>query len=480
MASLLAASDLAVLYLGSDRTIRRFTPAAARLFHLAAADVGRPLSDVRPRFAEPPLEADIQAVLQTRAPTTREVHADDRWYLQRVASYRTADRRIDGLVVTYTDVTALKRAEASLRETEASLRAERDLLDAVLETVPALLVVRDAAGRILRFNRFAEQISGIDSRQALGAFLWDEILGVDQAERVRDIFERTLAGEPQVWQDLEWRHRDGARRTIAWSAVRTDSPDGTRYVIATGLDVTDQRAAERDARSRLDELAALHRLHTANELAATLAHELNQPLAAISSLSEASGALLAAGEHGRLAENLQAIAAQSLRAGRYINELRRFVARQEITRRRVDLNAVVRSAAALAAPLAHRHAVRILLALAELPPVEAAELQIEHLVTNLLRNAIEAIAGAGLASGEVRIGTRATPEGMACVTVADSGPGVPAGELDRLFDPFFTTKPGGLGMGLRVSRTIVTAHGGRIWAEPGPDGMLAFTVPLAK
>jgi len=378
----------------------------------------------------------------------------------------------------------LAEKDTVLRETAADLRAERDFIVAVLDTVPVLLVVRDVQGRIVRFNRLAEELSGIDSEDAIGKSLWELVLAPDEAEAAKAHFMRVVAGESPERIELHWRHRDGDRRTILWRATRVEVPrDETPYVVAIGQDITDQRLAEMQARNRLDELATLYRIHTANELAATLSHELNQPLAAISSLSDATLAALksGAGEPDRFAANLTSISEQALRAGRYINELRRFVSQGEVERATVDLNAVMRSACTLAASLALRNRVRILLALAdELAPVEAAEIQIEHVVTNLLRNAIEAIAAAGLRSGEVRVSTRATPEGMACVSVTDNGPGLGADHLERLFEPFFSTKSSGLGMGLRVSRTIVEAHGGRLWAEAGQGGNFSFTLPFAR
>lgn len=363
------------------------------------------------------------------------------------------------------------------------MRAERHLLNALLETAPMLLVVRDAEGRILRFNRFAEELTGIASEEAAGKTLWELVLASEDVAPAEAEFAQALAGESPVSKELQWRHRDGTTRMIAWRATRFDGSDGRPYVVATGLDVTERRLSEIDAHNRLQELAELYRVHTANELAATLAHELNQPLAAVANLSEASlrALELGAGDHDQLAANLASVSEQALRAGRYVNELRRFIAKGEMPRRVVDLNALVRSTCALAAPLAHRHRVRVLLALADgLAPVEAAEIQIEHVVVNLLRNAIEAVTQAGLQIGEVRVATRATSEGMACVTVTDNGPGVREDRLERLFEPFFSTKPSGLGMGLRVSRTIIEAHGGRLWAEAGPGGVFSFTLPFAK
>ncbi|MDX1376424.1 MAG: ATP-binding protein, partial [Burkholderiales bacterium] len=326
-------------------------------------------------------------------------------------------------------------------------------------------------------------LSGIDSNDAAGRKLWDLVLSGENAADAKRRFAQTVAGEGIGRKELEWRHRDGSSHCLEWRSARFVGPDGVPYVISSGLDVTEQRSAEQHARARLDELAGLYRIHTANELAATLAHELNQPLAAIASLSEGARAAFAGGrgDPAALDAALGDIRDQALRAGRFINELRRFVAQGEMKRSALDLNALVRSACTLAGPLAARHGVNLLLGLgAGLEKVVAAEIQIEHVVTNLVRNAVEAISHAGLRAGQVRVTTHADDDGMACVSVVDTGPGISSERLAHLFEPFFTTKPDGLGMGLRVSRTIVEAHGGRLWAESAPGGVLRFTLPFAR
>jgi two-component system, chemotaxis family, CheB/CheR fusion protein len=442
--------------------------------------VGKPVSGLLAAADVARFERVIAGLLAHGPPQTGEFT----WVTKEGAERRVActlsglldqDGAPDCVLGSALDVTAI-------RDLEASVRAESDLVNAVLESAPVLLVVRDAAGRILRFNHFAERLSGIESREAIGRTLWELVLTPEDAAVAKTLFAEALAGVSTGPRELNWRHRDGSTHTIAWRAMRSLGPDGSPRVVATGLDITEQRLSELQARKRLDELAALYRIHTANELAATLAHELNQPLSAISSFSDATLQMLESGSYTPepVISNLKKIAEQSLRAGRFISELRRFVAQGEIERTSVDLNSLVRSACTLAGPLAHRHNVRIRLGLAEaLPPLKVADIQIEHVITNLLRNAVEAIREAGLRAGEVRVSTSAIPENMARVTVVDNGPGLPADKIERLFEPFFTTKADGLGMGLRISRTIVEAHGGKLWAEFGPGGVFSFTLPFA-
>jgi C4-dicarboxylate-specific signal transduction histidine kinase len=279
-----------------------------------------------------------------------------------------------------------------------------------------------------------------------------------------------------------WRHKDGSRRLIAWAnTCLLDARGEVEYVIGTGIDVTAQRRAEEEARQRQAEVAHLHRILTAGELATVLAHELNQPLAAITSYSDASLKQLQRGElpQDRLAQNLEHISVQAQRAGRVIRELRAFLAKDESTRARTDLNAVVGRAAELVAAEARARGVQINLELADdLRAVTAADIQVEHVLVNLARNGIEAVRDSGATTGVVAIQTRS--DGMATVTVRDSGPGLSPDLVEKLFEPFYTTKRDGLGMGLRISRSVIESHGGRIWAEASTaGGIFHFTLPLA-
>ncbi|MCL4800828.1 MAG: PAS domain-containing protein [Burkholderiales bacterium] len=511
MANLLASAELPVVFLAADRTIKRFTPPATRLFSLIATDVGRPLGDITARFSDPELHADIDAVLRTLAPRSREIRTGEgEWYLRRVTPYRTEGNRIEGAVLTFADVTAIKQAEASLREMAAELerrvdertlelqaevaqrgraeeaaRAEHEFLGTVLETTEALVVVLDAGGRIVRLNAAAERTSGYRNEDVAGKTLWDlGLLLAEELPAVRAVFERLLAGETPLRWENHWVPHDGKRRLIAWSnAVLRDEQGGILHVIGTGVDVSEQRAAEDRLRVRTEELALLHRRYTASGLAAMIGHELNQPLAAIAGYAEACLQTVRGDPRApeAIVRNAERIAVEAVRAGRFVNGLRRLISRGGPELRADDLNSLVRSACEILGPQARRANVRQLFSLDErLAAVRCSAIQIEHVIVNLARNAIEAIVGAGLKAGEVVITTRRTPEGMAQVSVTDDGPGIAPELAEKVFDPFYTTKDDGVGMGLAICRTLVEAHGGRIWAESGRGGKLYFTLPFAS
>jgi two-component system CheB/CheR fusion protein len=494
MANLLASVDNATLFLGVDRTIQRFTPSATRLFNLIATDIGRPIDHITARFEDPELSRDIERVLQDLAPCEREVSRDDeQWFLRRITPYRTADNRISGMVLSLTDITQIKRAELDLRnltahleqrvnEDGAQLQHERNFIDAILNTVGAMILVIDTEERLVRFNTACNTTTGYDFAEFQGSSRWQTLIPADEQGVVRRAHERLRSGEDHIQHETHWLHRDGSMRLISWcNSVLRDGAGQVQYIIGTGIDITEQRRAEYRVRETLEEASRLQRLQTANELATLLAHELNQPLAAIATYAETGKQLLRhmPADHDKLADNLERISQQSLRAGEAIRHLRAFVGRGRIDPVPTDLNAVVQRTCTLMAPKARARGVDITLDLATLPPVLAVDVHIEQVLLNLLRNAIDAIRDANMGNGSIAVTTRQF-EDMAQVSVIDSGPGIDAAAADKVFEPLASHKEYGLGVGLRISRSLIEAHGGRLWVEPHtPGGIFHFVLPFA-
>jgi C4-dicarboxylate-specific signal transduction histidine kinase len=237
------------------------------------------------------------------------------------------------------------------------------------------------------------------------------------------------------------------------------------------------------ARQHQAELAHAARLSTLGEMAAGLAHELNQPLAAI--VSWATGCLVrieaGTADIDTLAHVVSEISDEALRAAEVLRRIREFARTGELKRERVDPNELVRGAARLAGGDARRGGVDVALALAEdVPAVDVDRVQISQVVVNLLLNAFEAMGGTKRADRRVEVTTTHAADTVE-VTIRDSGEGLAAAVQNTLFDPFVTTKEEGLGLGLAISRRIVEAHGGRLWATPndGPGTVFHFTLPIA-
>jgi C4-dicarboxylate-specific signal transduction histidine kinase len=244
------------------------------------------------------------------------------------------------------------------------------------------------------------------------------------------------------------------------------------------------KEVEEALQQRHDEMAHVLRLHTAGEMASAIAHELNQPLHAISAYCEAAVRMVRSGvvNGEKLTHALEQTALQAQRAGHVIRELRSFLRRDAPTVTALDLNELVRETIALLRADSRARGFPIELAPAEaLPPVMANRVQIEQVLLNLLRNSVEAMHDARVGRGLIRVRTAGENGGMARVTVSDSGPGLDPETRGRVFEPFFTSKAGGLGMGLAISRTIIEAHGGKLWADPdaGPGATFHFTLRLA-
>jgi signal transduction histidine kinase len=233
-----------------------------------------------------------------------------------------------------------------------------------------------------------------------------------------------------------------------------------------------------------DELAHVARVGALGQLTAALAHELNQPLAAIRANAQATRRLLAAGRRpDDLDEALGDIASDAARAADLIRRLRDLLRRREMEKIPVDVNRVIQDVEPIALPEARRHEARLALRLApDLPRVAGDAVQLQQVLLNLVRNAGEAMTSTPVERREIVVRTSAGTEAEVTVAVEDAGPPVDPATLGAMFTPFHSTKPEGLGMGLAISRSIVEAHGGRLWAERREAGGLAvrFTLPATR
>lgn len=255
---------------------------------------------------------------------------------------------------------------------------------------------------------------------------------------------------------------------------------GALRIVGAARDITDQKSAEDEARRLHDELAHVARLSTLGEMASGIAHELNQPLAAIINHADACAMGLANGvvRPDVVRRDLEQIVAQAERAAAIIRRLRSLVARREPRRESVDINRCVEDVFRLLETVARRRGVTLTIELGELSATRADPVQIQQVVMNLVQNAIDAVAEREPPRRRVRVATRATPAGAEVAVDDWAGPLAPE-VLERVFDPFFSTKTDGLGIGLTICRTVVESHGGRLSATArGDDGTrFCFVLP---
>jgi two-component system sensor kinase FixL len=223
------------------------------------------------------------------------------------------------------------------------------------------------------------------------------------------------------------------------------------------------------------------RLATIGEMAAGVAHELNQPLTAITTYAQACARLLERAEPSLddVRDALQQIASQAIRAGGIIRRLRSLVRNTEVEKRPTDINALIGELRELMETDARIHGVLFRFDLApDLAPVSVDGVQIQHVLLNLLRNALEALDAGESARGEIVVRTAVAGDGDIELSVSDSGPGVAPDAVDRIFDPFFTTKASGTGLGLAISATILRLHGGTLSYRPACPAGACFVARL--
>lgn len=375
-------------------------------------------------------------------------------------------------------VLAAARIARTLQERETELRQERALTDAVFDSVPGLLYLYTADGRLVRWNRQHETRTGYSAAEMAGMRAGDWFAPEDRPA-IENAWKQVLDGA-NVTLELPVRLQDGSRVPYLLTGVRL-MIDGKPHLVGIGIDVARRKAMEVEAARQRAELAHLSRVATLSELSGALAHELNQPLAIILSNAQAAQRFLAQDppDLAEVRDILADIVTEDRRAGEVIRRLRALLKRGETERRLLDLNEVVHEIVALLRSDLLGRGVSLELGLAPaLPAVAGDHVPLQQVVLNLLANAGDAVAANPPATRRISIST-ADEDREVRLSVRDNGCGLPP-ESDRIFDSFYTTKPDGLGLGLALCRTIVEAHGGRIRAERNPDRGTTFHVHLPR
>lgn len=267
----------------------------------------------------------------------------------------------------------------------------------------------------------------------------------------------------------------------AWLSIAVYRPAAGEFV-AVFDNISKRKQLEKDLQGRRGEMETLLKHQVAAQTAAAIAHDLNQPLVAISAYSEAALRMLRNGttRSEKLTRALEGNFEQAQRAGQTLHELLDFLHNGDTVSTPMDINEAVREAIAMADGNGYGQFQAAVELANDLPPVLGNRVQIQKVLDNLLHNAIDAMREAGMPDARMVIGLRTAGTGdRAQVTIRDSGPGLEAENNSRVFEPFFTTKPKGIGLGLAISRTLIEAHGGKLWAEPGPGATFHFTLPFA-
>lgn len=400
------------------------------------------------------------------------------WFLMHA---RRVNHETIGAILTHMDITEHRRTEAALHESEVRLAL-------IVEEVKAGYWDWDLHANTIYFSpEWKRQIGFNNDEFDNRREEWDNRLHPDDRETVVKETENFIAGrQPAFELQYRLRHQNGSYRWIhSRGALLRNQESQPVRMLGINLDITDY-VNNLELNERRDEMEKSFRLYVASQTAAAIAHELNQPLTAISYYAYVAQDLLSSGNRNpeKLALVMEKCGQQAQRAGEVIQQLLAFLHKGESPAEPLDVNKSVRYAIELVLANSHISTSKFALNLTEdLPPVTANAMQVQKVLINLLNNALESMRDCGRTDGTITVttGRSATSASMARVTVSDCGAGVPDAEtLSKLFQPFYTSKSQGLGMGLAISRALIEAHGGKMWAEQNPVQGLSvhFTLPF--
>ena len=444
------------------------------------------IDSVNPDDRKAALEAYDQAVAERRSFTIdyrlRRWDGEDRWILDHGVPRIGEDGTFAGYVGSVIDITALNTALQAVLESNA-------LRSAIFGSLYGRVAAIDRHGVIIAVNRswtrFAEEDADDPARGlAVGASclaVWRDAAASGNLDALR-AFEAVTTVLAGTSEDARLEYACRSRSGELWFEMAVEPfrrPEGGAVI--SYIDITRRRNAEEEARRQREELAHAQRVTTLGELSASLAHEVNQPLAAIVTNAQAAIRLLGREgvAHADVSEALTDIAADAKRASAIIRRLRALSRKEHAPQTGIDLNELIDDVVSLLRHDFARKSIAVLRTFDPVVPLVSGDpIQLQQVVLNLLVNASEAIAHTEDGRREVAIATTHRTPGLVQITVRDTGIGVKEAEIERMFERFVSSKPGGLGMGLAISRSIVEAHGGQIRAVANPDRGLTLHVEL--
>lgn len=385
------------------------------------------------------------------------------------------DGQVTGLLCAVEDMTEQHLTENRLKHAEEELRL-------TFQYAPIGMATLDIDGHIASVNHALCAMLRFDETDLLGRPVAD-IAHPDDRPTADSLRQKLLRGEAEyLRQEKRYRRKDGTDMfgVVRYSLVRDLRGRPLMFVVQI-VDRTEQMEAELEIRQHRDRIGQAARLGTMGEMAAAIAHELNQPLTAISSYVQAVQRMIEAGtmQPPEIMPVLGKVHDQARRAGRIILGLRNFVKQRGVSRQPTDMQKVLRDVLMLAELDARAHGIPLHPQIPDaLPRVQADPVQLQQVLLNLIRNAVDAMSDRPGHERGIRISVMVDDAEEVSVSVADTGPGVAPENRDKLFKPFFTTKPDGMGMGLSLSRSIVEAHGGHLDFTDNPGGGSIFVMTL--
>jgi two-component system, chemotaxis family, CheB/CheR fusion protein len=469
--NLMDATDIPILFLARDLTINRFTPQVSALFNITTRDLGRPITDFTQRHDYATLAEDASEVIATLAPVTREAASrDGRFFVIRLRPYRTADDHVDGVVVTFIDITELKHATSVLRESESRFRA-------LVEASAQMVWTADADGELLETSASWEDFTGQPPALSRGDG-WFAALHPDDRDACAAAWRAAIEQGAQFACEFRLRHAPSDDyRWMSARAVPLRSPDGKiRGWVGMNVDITAWRGAVdalREADQQKDEFLAM------------LGHELRNPLAAIRNTVEAIG-VAGANDADVGTQAWGVVDRQSRHMHRLVNDLldveRIKRGRLTLSRQPVELCECIEDVAEALRGQIEQAGLVVELDLPAEPLMLVADPErLVQMIDNLVRNSIKYTEK----GGRITISARKAA-GAAVIAVQDTGVGIDPQEADKLFEPYYQVHDGGprdgLGLGLTLVRRLAEMHGGSVQAHsdgPGSGSTFTITVPAS-
>ena len=397
-----------------------------------------------------------------------------------------AAARLAGVAIEFRDAQrALEEESTQHRRTADLLRLREAEYRLTFENAPLGLTTADEDGRFLRVNQALCDMLGYSEQELLNMTFRD-LTHPEDLERSLTLHEEMKTRPPHEKLSMRKRYirKDGGVVDATVHVVQIQSgADRPLRMIAQVVDHTERIRAEQEARTHQERLAHVARVSTLGEMAASIAHEVNQPLTAITVYAQACARMIRDGmlEDAEILATMHKIGEEAMRAGEIIHRMRALAHRRESGRARCDINRLIRQVVKLAEVDARLNGVPIRLELARgLPHVYADGVQLQQVVLNLVRNGVEASDGGAEGGGEgILVKTSLDENGEIEVAVVDFGVGICDDAEEQVFESFFTTKDTGMGLGLSIGRSIITSHGGRLWftRNDGAGATFRFTLP---
>ena len=481
-AALLDAAVDPVVVIDPRGRILRFNLAAEGAFGYQACEVvGLDVGVLVPALQRAAHAAYLERYQRSGQPTVigrqREVEAcrkDGSTFPVELSVGEFHDGYDHGFVGIVRDITRRKRQQQAIRQTSEELRL-------IFENAPTAITITDIHGHILHVNRACTALLGY-TPQELRCVRHTDLIAEEDRPALREQYRSLRDAATRFERDVQYRTGDGGRLFARLTAdVARDDSGTPLLMICEILDRTALFAAEREIEEIRARLAHVNRIGTLGEMVSGIAHEVNQPLTAVTTYVGAARRLALGRDHATpdLVDILDKIAVQAERAAQVIRGLRNLTRRRPTTQSAQDGNALVREVVRLFEFELRGRGVRLNLSLAErLPQVICDRVQVQQVILNLVRNALEALDGVS-GQTEVTIGTRLV-NGRVEISVSDTGPGMSEESVEHLFEPFFTTKPHGMGLGLSICNSIAAAHGSELAYCRNVSGgaRLSMTLPV--